>query len=57
MQAHASGNRGINAVKKRPCNDPYAGYYDEEIILALDASNPWLVDWSTTPVRMWRWGA
>lgn len=51
MQTHASGNRGMNVVRKRRCNDPYAGYYDDEIILALDASNPWFLNWGP-PVRL-----
>ena len=53
MQVHASGNRGLLTVQKRPCNNPYAGYYDEEINLSLDAANPWFLDYGP-PVRALR---
>jgi hypothetical protein len=33
----------------------HSGYYDDEIIMTLDASNPWFIDWNTTPVRMYSW--
>lgn len=31
-------------------DDHHSGFYDGEILLALDASNPWFLDKSTTPV-------
>jgi len=46
MYCQGAGNRGMHIVRKTPCNDPYAGYYDDEIVLALDASLPWFLDTS-----------